>query len=680
MSDLQSTPSPLSITVAILTANRDDFLNQLLHEIIRQLAHHDEVIVLDTASSETTSKVVEDCQHPRVHYRVSTLKSFDYAAARNELLRFASNEVVAFIDDDAFPFPDWLDRIRLNLSYLDAAGGPSVAAGALPLYWDHEINWLIGLSPVGVVLKESGFYPSSGNLAIRTAFAKKHPFQELPRNSSTEPIGREDAQWWMDCRLRGDNIGLDYRQAVSHIVHPSRLSSSYTMRRAMRDGFTDALRDATADKLKAAATNLGRALVKGGISKHYLIEINRLHGQIKASSYSDNPVSKRKVFQLVCNGISLQAKIQIGDIIWPFIRSIRSKPLSVHPLRKIYISADCLLGDTVFLRRHIQAVATTFENAEIFVTAGYPELLTGLEPNVKIIPMSLSKSQLLEIISDLNLAIVPYYHHGNVSFYRKHLAAQTTTFDQDVGFKRRRDYLLARHTVNKNMDLHEHENLARLFRILPLTETVHPDAPTIPDDATAWWQMQLEYLKVPGQYLVVHLGAGYQSKDWPVEHWHIFLQKFLSQYQLPAIIIGGSEKNSEGDALVNQLQKTRTIHNFTGKTTVAQLCAIISQAAFFIGACSGPSHIAMMYDVPTYTLYTATEPYRWGATENFHLHAYSWALKQKLAAPELLGRPIDFRAKLLHPDEIATRASHHFHQVMHREKRQFSSDSHAELS
>jgi ADP-heptose:LPS heptosyltransferase len=274
----------------------------------------------------------------------------------------------------------------------------------------------------------------------------------------------------------------------------------------------------------------------------------------------------------------------------------------------------------------------------------------------------------------ISAAIVPYFPFGDSDLWRKHLSTVGTTFDCDVGFGGRRDAVYARRVITKNLELHEHENLARLFQLWPLSPVSDP-VPAWPDSSSLNWLSEIKSsMGLKNGYVVVQFGAGYPSKEWPPDCWIPFLREFLKATEQPIIITGGTEWRDSADTALREINIPGRICNFAGATDVNQLMALIHGASFLIGGCSGPKHIAMMYKVPTFTLYSATEPQRWGATEDHHLHAYVNALPQKLTGLELQGLNDDFRPRLLDPAAVATAALHHYRIVMRPVKPGSSSD------
>jgi GT2 family glycosyltransferase len=67
-------------------------------------------VVVDSSSDDETERLVRD-RFPTVTYAVCSAGMGAMATARNLGYRLTSGEVLAFIDDDAFAEPEWLERL-----------------------------------------------------------------------------------------------------------------------------------------------------------------------------------------------------------------------------------------------------------------------------------------------------------------------------------------------------------------------------------------------------------------------------------------------------------------------------------------------------------------------------------------------------------------------------------------
>ena len=131
-----SDPRPISVTVAICTRERPDDLKRTLAAVQALRPAPLETLVIDNApSTETTRQVVTG--FPEVRYIHEPERGLN--VARNRALREAHGNVVAFVDDDAVPEPEWLDGLMPNFQNPRVA---CVTGLTLPLALETEAQEL----------------------------------------------------------------------------------------------------------------------------------------------------------------------------------------------------------------------------------------------------------------------------------------------------------------------------------------------------------------------------------------------------------------------------------------------------------------------------------------------------------------------------------------------------------
>ncbi|MFN8507768.1 MAG: glycosyltransferase family 2 protein [Dehalococcoidia bacterium] len=101
-------PAP-AIAVVIPTRNRAEFLRDALAALRRQTLADFEVFVMDQSDSEASRDLTAAFGDERFHYR--RMPRPGGCPARNYGAALASAELVAFLDDDSEPAPDWLTSI-----------------------------------------------------------------------------------------------------------------------------------------------------------------------------------------------------------------------------------------------------------------------------------------------------------------------------------------------------------------------------------------------------------------------------------------------------------------------------------------------------------------------------------------------------------------------------------------
>ena len=147
-----------------------------------------EVIVVNDGSSDDTGKLIPDC------FRVITVSNGGLSRARNIGLEAASGEIVAFIDDDAYPDPQWLRYIAstfMNTKHV-GVGGPN-----LPADDDGLIASCVAHAPGG-----------PNHVLLSDTVAEHIPGCNMAfRKSALEKVGGFDAQF----RIAGDDVDLCWR-------------------------------------------------------------------------------------------------------------------------------------------------------------------------------------------------------------------------------------------------------------------------------------------------------------------------------------------------------------------------------------------------------------------------------------------------------------------------------------
>ncbi|MFY0613144.1 MAG: glycosyltransferase [Hyphomicrobiaceae bacterium] len=109
----------LQVSIVICTDNRVRSLENTLRSL-RQLDYKNfEVCVVYGPTPDGTRELLENCAYP---IKVRACPERNLSQSRNIGIRLAAGDIIAFLDDDAIPEPEWLDQI------LDAYSDPGVGA------------------------------------------------------------------------------------------------------------------------------------------------------------------------------------------------------------------------------------------------------------------------------------------------------------------------------------------------------------------------------------------------------------------------------------------------------------------------------------------------------------------------------------------------------------------------
>jgi glycosyltransferase involved in cell wall biosynthesis len=158
-------------TVCICTRNRVEMLLRAMDGVFRQTltpAEY-EVLVVDNASSDRTTRAALEFQRPGRNLRVVQEPVIGLSAARNRAAAEAAGEWLAYLDDDALPPLDWLEQARniVRAQAPDLLGGPFY-----PFYTTPKPAWFkdrYGSGEFGMMPRwlNPDEYLFGGNLFIR---------------------------------------------------------------------------------------------------------------------------------------------------------------------------------------------------------------------------------------------------------------------------------------------------------------------------------------------------------------------------------------------------------------------------------------------------------------------------------------------------------------------------------
>ncbi len=202
--------NPICVSVVIPTYRRDDLLKRCLMRVLDQDFEPGrfEVIVVDDARSSTVATVLDDVrkQFPRTTLRLLQGERGGPAVARNIGWRAARGDLIAFIDDDAYPADRiWLGRgaAAFDCDLVVGASGTVIVPAKTPLT-DFQRN---------VKNLERGEFLTCNAFYRRSALERVGGFDERFR----VPF-REDS----DLQFRvEDSGGRMVRVPGARVVHPA---------------------------------------------------------------------------------------------------------------------------------------------------------------------------------------------------------------------------------------------------------------------------------------------------------------------------------------------------------------------------------------------------------------------------------------------------------------------------
>ena len=107
--------------------------------------------------------------------------------------------------------------------------------------------------------------------------------------------------------------------------------------------------------------------------------------------------------------------------------------------------------------------------------------------------------------------------------------------------------------------------------------------------------------------IAVHVGANWTLKRWPPESFARWVALFRQKSPLP-VIFCGSSKETPLIRWIMELAGQKALYDFSGKTSVEDLAALLERSALFISNDSGPLHLAVSVGTPSVGIFGPTLP------------------------------------------------------------------------
>ncbi len=311
------------------------------------------------------------------------------------------------------------------------------------------------------------------------------------------------------------------------------------------------------------------------------------------------------------------------------------------------------IGDVCNALAAVQQLQSAYPAAQITWICGKAEAqLLALAPNIKV--LSYDKRSGIKGLLTLRRQLAG--QHFDILWHmqaalRASLVSCCIKAKRRIGFDRERakdgQWLFSNEQIAKADSPHVLDGFLQFVAQLG----IQPQAPS--------WQIELsqadqqaasQLLGAAGKQILICPAASKAYKNWTVQGYAGIAQYALKQgYQVSLI---GSPAKQEM-ALCEQVNAAcqGQLNNLCGKTSLAQLWALISQADLVISPDTGPAHMAVAVNTPVLGLYAHHNPQRTGP---YHYRNYVVSVWQSLIEQEQ-GKPaqqLSWRSRVKDPQAM----------------------------
>lgn len=243
----------MEISVIICTYNRQQTIGECLMCLAQQTLAADrfEIVFVNNNSTDDTEKIArhfEDTHpHIRMRYFLETQQGLSFA--RNTGIEKADGDILVFLDDDAFAFPDYLQQMVTFFQQTDAAGG---GGRIYPRFESKRPRWMSSfLLPLTSTIDlgdeprlfAKRKFPIGANMAVRrTIFQQYGDFNVALGRRGNNMEGAEEKDLFYRLMQGGEKIYYIPDAKVFHFVPDRRLTFSFFKRQSLGLGFSERMR------------------------------------------------------------------------------------------------------------------------------------------------------------------------------------------------------------------------------------------------------------------------------------------------------------------------------------------------------------------------------------------------------------------------------------------------------
>jgi GT2 family glycosyltransferase len=166
-------------SVVVLNYNGKDVIEKCLEHLHAQTYPRIEVIVVDNGSADASVALLEDHASRGDVRLVRSATNLGVAGGRNLGIRHCNGQIVAFLDNDAYAAPSWLERLVARMESDDRVGAVASlvffnrnklvlnsAGGTLNLR-GHGADWCFNVPYEFATLPDEVLYPTGCGMAVR---------------------------------------------------------------------------------------------------------------------------------------------------------------------------------------------------------------------------------------------------------------------------------------------------------------------------------------------------------------------------------------------------------------------------------------------------------------------------------------------------------------------------------
>jgi glycosyltransferase involved in cell wall biosynthesis len=308
----------VSVVICAYTLDRWDDLVTAVQSCVDQTLRPDEIVLVIDYNEELKMRAKRELTNARI---VSNQSTKGLSGARNTGAVASMGDVIAFLDDDAFAEPEWLEHLVAPMVDQKIAG----VGGWIVPNWEGDVArwlpetfyWVLGCSYVGLPSHGSMIRnPIGANMAMRRdVFTLVGGFTSGIGRVGLIPLGCEETELCIRYTTRSPDQRFELARdaIVHHRVPRSRLTWHYFWTRCWAEGLS-----------KAAVTSLVGSGSGLSSERHYVMHALPQEFLSSARSLREQPKTSCIRMALLISGSLITAAGLVRGRV-----ALRRTPISV---------------------------------------------------------------------------------------------------------------------------------------------------------------------------------------------------------------------------------------------------------------------------------------------------------------------------------------------------------------
>lgn len=246
----------MHITACICTHDRPGYLRDCLEGLRRQTVGADrfDILIVDSASTGDAPAQIVRLVAEAANTRLLRVERPGVSFARNAGAEAARGRYIAYIDDDAIPAPDWIERILVAIAATDPS--PALIGGRilprweapLPAWWPPQLRGTLsiiefeGCGEYRTAALPPGLEPYGANMVVHVpTLLAIGGFGRYSGRVGKALLSDEEVQLAWRLQAAGFSARYDPRIVVQHQIQAPRLTPRWLLSRLYWQGVSTVL-------------------------------------------------------------------------------------------------------------------------------------------------------------------------------------------------------------------------------------------------------------------------------------------------------------------------------------------------------------------------------------------------------------------------------------------------------